>query len=327
LAVPVVSTSQYESFSEGEGQPVMLEQRTRSDSPIPYLNVDEELDEEEEEEENGKMLPPPAHDMEFKQQRASVTVSSTKDKKSEECALPGKCNEATMVDRPSPKDDPEQFKLANDLYDVRGAITSHTKGIATEENWIQQVQEILKTYAGKVQKVQDHIQIEHKMIKDLIKKRREIKRKQKEMMLQSQLKSASEDLKVLQGQLGQVKERENEFDKLKSNLKDKVTQLETELKKLQIHDAKDDSQKKKKEEAKKEEHKEKEKEVEKEEQDVMSAIKGDSDNEKGKKHEKRKEDHGDKPSEDHGDKSSGDKSSEDHGDKSSGDKSSGHSQY
>jgi len=229
-------------FEQRNDQFVMLE--NQADSPIPYnMNVDEELDEEEEEEDTGKMLPPPTHEMQFRQQQQATTVIT---KKREDCGEVGKCNEATITDRPSATDDPDQFKLANDLYDVRGSIGSHTRGIATEENWISQVQEILKTYAGKVQKVQDHIQFEHKLIKELIKKRREIKRKQKAILLQSQLKSANEDMKVLQGQLGQVKERENEFDKLKVNLKDKVVILEAELDKLQLHDEKDDKDKAKK---------------------------------------------------------------------------------
>jgi len=231
-----------------------IEQQSQQFPPYE-MNEEEESDDEEDEEENGRMVSPPQHELQFRQTPVSTGASnnptpiqstntpvqttttpgpSPQSKfNPQDCATPGKCVEAQMQRKIPQGADAEHEKLQNELLDIRTSIGSHTRGIANEENWISQVQDILKTYTGKVQKVQDHIQYEHKLIKDLIKRRREVKKKQREIKLSAQLKTATEDLKVLQGQLGQVKEKETEFDKLKDGLKSKVTQIESELNKMQ----------------------------------------------------------------------------------------------
>jgi len=236
-----------EEMMPQQGQ--FIEQQSQQ---IPY-ETNEEMDEDEEDNEgDGEMVGPPQHEPQFRQtpvisdgsQDGSTQFQGTptpiqpppsppSKSNPNDCAIPGKCVEAVMQLKPVPGVDFEHEKLQTELHDIRGSISSHTRGIANEESWIAQVQDILKTYTGKVQKVQDHIQMEHKLIKDLIKRRREIKKKQREIRLAAQLKTATEDLKVLQGQLGQVKEKETEFDKLKDSLKGKVFQIEGELKKMQ----------------------------------------------------------------------------------------------
>jgi len=152
------------------------------------------------------------------------------------CAKPGECVDAEMQISLKPSKNPVASKMESDLEDVRQGIVLHTRGITNEENWINSVQEIMKLYSSKIEKVQEHIVAEHKVIKELMKKRHEIRSKQKAMKLEAELKAANQDMNTLQAELGQVKEKEVEFDKNRAVLKEKITELSTNIAKLKGDD-------------------------------------------------------------------------------------------
>jgi len=171
------------------------------------------------------------------------------------CAKPGECVDAEMHISLRPSNNPIAAKMESDLEDIRQGIVLHTRGITNEENWINSVQEIMKLYSNKVEKVQEHIAAEHKVIKELMKKRHDIRSKQKSMKLEAELKAANQDMNTLQAELGQVKEKEVEFDKNRAVLKEKITELSTNIAKLKGEENKPKAEEKKVEEKKVEEKK------------------------------------------------------------------------
>jgi len=148
------------------------------------------------------------------------------------CSESGECVDAEMRLSLRSSKNPTAAKMESELEDIRQAIVLHTRSITNEENWINNVQEIMKLYSLKIQKVQEHIVAEHRVIKELMKRRHEIRTKQKGDKLEKELKAASTDLNTLQAELSQVKDKEDEFNKNREVLKQKITELSSNLDKL-----------------------------------------------------------------------------------------------
>jgi len=129
-------------------------------------------------------------------------------------------------------DDPIMSQLLTQLKDVKEQIRGHKRGILNEETWAEQVQEIIKIYTAKIEKVQEHIGAEHKVIEEKNKKKHQIRSEIKRRRLEGELKAATEDLKTLQQELDQVKGREDEFQSSKSKLEDKINSIQGDMKNL-----------------------------------------------------------------------------------------------
>jgi len=129
-------------------------------------------------------------------------------------------------------DDPIMSQLLTQLKDVKEQIRGHKRGILNEETWAEQVQEIIKIYTAKIEKVQEHIAAEHKLIEELNKKKHQVRSEIKRRRLEGELKAATEDLKTLQQELDQVKGREDEFQSSKSKLEDKINNIQSDMKNL-----------------------------------------------------------------------------------------------
>jgi len=128
--------------------------------------------------------------------------------------------------------DPEQAKLDGQLEDTTADIISRKRSIKNELAWITQVEAILKNYATKTEKVKAHIDAEKKALTELKTKKKKINNLIKKKALEAELRSTTEDLNELQNELKQVKDREAEFDNSKNSLKEKIDQLEGEIKSL-----------------------------------------------------------------------------------------------
>jgi len=118
------------------------------------------------------------------------------------------------------------------LEDIKTGITVKTRTIAGEQGWVAQVNEVEKEYAKKVAKVQEHIDDERKQVKNLIKRRRQLKAEHKQKLLESRLKDATGELGSLQDALKSVADKEKEFKKNKRALNDKIKDLEGDINKL-----------------------------------------------------------------------------------------------
>jgi hypothetical protein len=123
-------------------------------------------------------------------------------------------------------------KLQGQLEDTEADIVSRKRSIKNELAWITQVEQILKNYATKIEKVKSHIETEKKALTDLKIKKKKIKNLIKKKQLEEELRSTTEDLTELQNELKQVQDREAEFDKSKDDLKTKIQQIEGEISSL-----------------------------------------------------------------------------------------------
>jgi len=149
------------------------------------------------------------------------------------CAKPGNdCIEPVLRIDPVSGDDPIMSQLLTQLKDVKEQIRGHKRGILNEETWAEQVQEIIKIYTAKIEKVQEHIGAEHKLVDSLNKKKHQVRSEIKRRRLEGELKAATEDLKTLQQELDQVKGREDEFQSSKSKLEDKINNIQGDIKNL-----------------------------------------------------------------------------------------------
>jgi len=117
--------------------------------------------------------------------------------------------------------DPEQAKLDGQLEDTEADIISRKRSIKNEKQWINQVDLILKNYAGKIEKVKAHMDTEKKALTELKAKKKKIQNLIKKKQLELELRSTTEDLNELQNELKQVTDRESEFNKSKDDLKEK----------------------------------------------------------------------------------------------------------
>jgi len=125
--------------------------------------------------------------------------------------------------------DPLEVQLFTELKDIKASLDAHTRGISNEENWIGNVQEIMKTYADKIKLVRDHIIGEHKLIKNLNKKKHQLRTLIKQRRIEAQIQAATDSLKVIQGEIDQVDAKKTEFDKNKDALSNQITQLQQDL--------------------------------------------------------------------------------------------------
>jgi len=127
-------------------------------------------------------------------------------------------------------DDPLEVQLFTELKDIKASLDAHTRGISNEENWIGNVQEIMKTYADKIKLVRNHIQDEHKVIKELNKKKHQLRTLIKQRRIEAKIKAATDSLKVIQEEIDQVESKKKEFDQNKNSLSTEITQLQQDLK-------------------------------------------------------------------------------------------------
>jgi len=126
-------------------------------------------------------------------------------------------------------EDPLEQQLFTELKDIKASLDAHTRGISNEENWIANVQEIMKTYSDKIKAVRDHIIDEHKLIKDLNKKKHQLRTLIKQRRIEAQIQAATDALKAVQDEIDQVDGKKKEFDQNKDVLSSKITQLQQDL--------------------------------------------------------------------------------------------------
>jgi len=123
-------------------------------------------------------------------------------------------------------------KLNLALEAVKEDILSTNKQINDERRWVIAVSKIITSYNTKMKRVETHIVVLRKEMKQLYKKKKQIENLKLQRALEAKLKEARDELATLTKSLKHVASKQSELNKSGADLRQTIAGIQAQLAKL-----------------------------------------------------------------------------------------------
>merc|ERR1719231_1019777 len=151
-------------------------------------------------------------------------------------------------------------KLDLALDAVKEDIIKKSKQIESESKWVKDVEEIVRTYGQKMDRVRENVNNMRIEVKGLYKKKKQLENLKLQKSLESKLAEAHDDMQTLQSALAHVKSKTEEFTRTRGEVQKTIKDIKAHLDRLRGKGKGKEGGKEQKEEEKEEKEEEKEEE-------------------------------------------------------------------
>jgi len=123
-------------------------------------------------------------------------------------------------------------KLDLALDAVKEDIIKKSKQIESESKWVKDVEEIVRTYGTKMDRVKDNINNMRIQVKGLYKKKKQLENLKLQKALEKKLSEAHDDMQTLQSALAHVKSKTEEFTRTRGEVQKTIKDIKRHLDRL-----------------------------------------------------------------------------------------------
>lgn len=130
----------------------------------------------------------------------------------------------------------DKLELALDA--VKEDIIKKSKQIESESKWVKDVEEIVRTYGSKMDRVKENINNMRIEVKGLYKKKKQLENLKLQKALETKLAEAHDDMETLQSALQHVKTKTDEFTRTRGEVQKTISDIKRHLDRLRGKKAK-----------------------------------------------------------------------------------------
>jgi len=124
----------------------------------------------------------------------------------------------------------DKLELALDA--VKEDIIKKSKQIESESKWVKDVEEIVRTYGSKMDRVKENINNMRIAVKGLYKKKKQLENLKLQKALEKKLAEAHDDMQTLQSALAHVKTKTDEFTRTRGEVQKTISDIKRHLDRL-----------------------------------------------------------------------------------------------
>jgi prefoldin subunit 5 len=124
----------------------------------------------------------------------------------------------------------DKLELALDA--VKEDIIKKSKQIESESKWVKDVEEIVRTYGSKMDRVKENINNMRIAVKGLYKKKKQLENLKLQKALEKKLGEAHDDMQTLQSALAHVKTKTDEFTRTRGEVQKTISDIKRHLDRL-----------------------------------------------------------------------------------------------